>query len=109
MNQAHLEYVTQAYYIITFDREECSLAPTYAHTPAVKEIAAKLLDGANLFAAKLDPIIKAWGVNPPTELRSDLRVRLYHIRLNRGLDFDRSFLWDQIFSTGKRCTGWKCS
>ncbi|MBV8525828.1 MAG: hypothetical protein JOY71_27570, partial [Acetobacteraceae bacterium] len=32
------------------------------------------------------------------ELRTDLRVRLYHIRLNHGLDFDRSFLWDQIFS-----------
>jgi predicted outer membrane protein len=98
INPAGLEFVTEAYNIVTFDREECSLAPTYAHTPAVKEIAAKLLEGANLFAAKLDRIMKAWGINPPTELRSDLRVRLYHIRLNHGLDFDRSFLWDQIFS-----------
>ena len=98
MNPADLEFVTQAYYVITFDREECSLAPTYAHTPAVKEIAAHLLHEANAFAAKLDPIMKAWGINPPTELRTDLRVRLYHIRLNHGLDFDRSFLWDQIFS-----------
>ena len=98
LSETDLEFATQAWNLVTFDREECSLAPTYAHTPAVKEIAAKLLDGANMFAAKLDPIIKAWGVNPPTELRSDLRVRLYHIRLNHGLDFDRSFLWDQIFS-----------
>jgi predicted outer membrane protein len=98
MNQADLEYVIQAYNVITFDREECSLAPTYAHTPAVKEIAAHLLEGADLFAAKLDRMMQARGINQPTELRSDLRIRLYHIRLNHGLDFDRSFLWDQIFS-----------
>jgi predicted outer membrane protein len=98
MNPADLEFVTEAYNIITFDREECSLAPTYAQTPAVKEIAAHLLNDANAFAAKLDPIIKARGINPPAELRTDLRVRLLHIRLNRGLDFDRSFIDDQIAS-----------
>jgi hypothetical protein len=59
VNAADLEFVTQAYNIITFDHEECSLAPTYAHTPAVKEIAARLLNRANAFAAKLDPIVKA--------------------------------------------------
>jgi predicted outer membrane protein len=98
MNPADLEFVTEAYNVITFDREEASLAPTYAHTPAVKEIAAHLLNDANAIAAKLDPIIKAQGINPPTELRTDLRVRLLHIRLNRGLDFDRSFIDDQIAS-----------
>ena len=98
MNQADLEFVTEAYNLIRFDRAECSLAPAYAHTPAVKEIAAHLLNDADAFDAKLRPIIKAQGINRPTELRSDLRVRLYHIRLNHGLDFDRSFLWDQIFS-----------
>jgi putative membrane protein len=98
INSADLEFITQAYNIITFDREEASLAPTYAQTPAVKEIAAKLLNDANAFAAKLDPIIKAHGIELPTELRSDLRIRLLHSRLNRGLDFDRSFIDDQIAS-----------
>jgi predicted outer membrane protein len=98
MNAADLEFVTQAYNIIIFDREECSLAPTYAHTPAVKEIAARLLNRANAFAAKLDPIVKAQGIKPPTELRTDLRILLLHIRYNRGLDFDRSFIDDQIAS-----------
>ena len=98
MNQADLEFITQAYNIITFDREEASRAPSYAQTPAVVEIAAKLLNDANAFAAKLYPIMQARGINPPTELRSDLRVRLYHLRLNRGLDFDRSFIDDQIAS-----------
>ena len=98
MNAADLEFVTEGYNLVTFDREECSLAPTYAVTPAVKEIAAKLLNDANAFAAKADPIIKARGIKLPTELRADLRVRLYHIRLNRGLDFDRSFIDDQIAS-----------
>ena len=98
MNAADLEFVTEGYNLVTFDREECSLAPTYAVTPAVKEIATKLLKDANAFAAKADPIIKARGIKLPTELRADLRVRLYHIRLNRGLDFDRSFIDDQIAS-----------
>jgi predicted outer membrane protein len=98
MKAADLEFVTQAYNVITFDREECSLAPTYAQTPAVKEIAAELLNRANAFAAKLDPIIKARGINQPTELRTDLRVRLFHIRLDRGLYFDHSFIDDQIAS-----------
>ena len=64
MNAADLEFVTQAYNIITFDREECSLAPTYAQTPAVKEIAAELLNRANAFAAKLDPYHQGAGHQP---------------------------------------------
>ena len=95
VNQADLDFVTQAYNIIIFNREECSLAQTYAHSPEVKEIAAKLLKDTNAFAAKLEPIMKARGINPPTELRRDLRVRLYHLRLGYGLDFDRSFIDDQ--------------
>jgi predicted outer membrane protein len=94
VNQADLEFVTQAYNIITFDREECSLAQTYAQSPEVKEIAAKLLNDANAFAVKLDQFMKARDINPPTQLRTDLRIRLHHIRLNYGLDFDRSFLAD---------------
>src|SRR5208282_1148363 len=31
-------------------------------------------------------------------LRSDLRIRLFHIRRDSGLDFDRSFVDDQIAS-----------
>jgi len=93
-NQADLEFVTQAYDIIMFNREECSLAQTYAQSPEVKAIAAKLLKDTNVFAAKLEPIMQAQGISPPTQLRSDLRVRLYHLRLNQGLDFDRSFTTD---------------
>src|SRR5271165_5577670 len=94
VNQADLEFVTQAWNIITFDREECPLAQTYAHSPEVKEIAAKLLNDANAFAVKLDQFMKARGINPPTQLRSDLRIRLYHLYVNYGLDFDRSFMGD---------------
>ena len=95
VSQADLEFVTQAWNIITFDREECSLAQNYAHSPEVKEIAARLLNDANAFAAKLDQYMKARGINPPTQLRSDLRVRLYHLHINYGLDYDRSFMSDQ--------------
>lgn len=98
MNPADLEFVTQAYNIITFDREEGSLAPIYAQSPAVRKIAAELLNNANAFATQLDPIVKARGINLPTDLRTDLRVRLLHIRLDRGLYFDHSFIDDQIAS-----------
>jgi predicted outer membrane protein len=98
MNPADLDFVTEAYNLITFDREEGSLAPDYAESAAVKALAAHIVNDANAFAAKNIPVMKALGIKPPTELRTDLRVRLYHIRLNRGLDFDRSFVDDQIAS-----------
>ena len=56
------------------------------------------MNDANAFAAKAKPIVEAQGIKLPTELRTDLRVRLYHLRLDRGLDFDRSFIDDQIAS-----------
>ncbi|HKM61591.1 MAG TPA: DUF4142 domain-containing protein [Acidisphaera sp.] len=98
MNQADLEFVTRAYNVIQFDREECSLAPTYAQTPAVKQIAATMLGDANAFAARLDPIIKAQGIVPPTGLPNDLKIRLFQIHRQGGLDFDRVFIDDQIAS-----------
>ena len=98
MNPADLDFVTEAYNLIIFDREECSLAPTYAKSAAVEALAAHLLDDANAFAAKLDPILEAQGIKPPIKLRTDLRVRLLHIRLNRELGFDLSFIDDQIAS-----------
>jgi len=96
MNDADLDFVANAQNIISFDREECMLAQTQAQTPAVRALAVKLLADANAFDARLQPILQETGIKPPSVLRSDLRVRLGRMRLDRGLDFDRTFINDQI-------------
>ncbi len=95
---AEVAFVTNAYQIIHFDREEGNLAQAQAKDPRVKALAARLVDEANQFAAQLDPVAASAGIKPPTVLRDDLRVRLGHMRLSHGLDFDRSYLDDQIAS-----------
>ena len=98
LNQSDLEFVTNAFNIIEFDREECTLAATQAKVPEVRTLAAQFLQQANEFDARLRPIAASAGVKPPTVLRTDLRIRAGHLRLNQGLDFDRTFVEDQIVS-----------
>lgn len=98
MSPADLEFVTGAFNIIEFDRQECTLAQTQATMPEVRDLAAHLLQEANDFDAQLRPIAASAGVTPPTALSIDLRVRVGHLRLNQGLDFDRTFVEDQIAS-----------
>lgn len=93
---AEVSFVTNAYQIIKFDREEGDLAKTEAQDPRVKALAQDLVTEANQFAAQLDPVAASAGITPPNVLRNDLRVRLGHMRLQHGLDFDRSYLNDQI-------------
>jgi predicted outer membrane protein len=98
MSPGDLEFVTGAFNIIEFDREECTLAQTQAKLPEVKTLAAQLLQEANDFDARLRPIVAAAGITPPNVLRPDLRIRVAHLRLNQGLDFDSTFVEDQIAS-----------
>ena len=91
-------FVTNAYQIIKFDQEESTLAKTEAKDPRVQALAARLLDEANQFETQLAPVAASAGIKPPNILRNDLRVRLGHMRLQHGLDFDRSYLNDQIAS-----------
>lgn len=95
---AEVNFTTNAYQIIQFDREEGQLAQTQAKMPRVKAIAQQLTAEADQFAAKLDPVAAGAGIKPPTELRNDLRVRLGHMRIQTGFDFDRTYLDDQIAS-----------
>jgi len=98
MNQDDLDFVTDAFNIIEFDRQECTLAQTQSKTPEVRALAADLLQQANDFDMRLRPIAAEAGIKPPTVLRTDLRVRAARIRLGQGADFDRSFIDDQIVS-----------
>ena len=95
---AEVSFVTNAFQIIEFDRQEGKLAQTQARNPRVKALAAQLTDEANQFADKLAPVAADAGIRPPTELRNDLRVRLGHMQLQQGQDFDRTYIDDQIAS-----------
>ena len=95
---AEIDFTTNAYQIIQFDREEGKLAQTQAKMPKVKALAQQLAAEADQFAGKLDPVAASSGIKPPTELRNDLRIRLAHMRLQTGFDFDRTYLDDQIAS-----------
>jgi predicted outer membrane protein len=97
-NPGDVNFVTNAYQIIRFDQQEGAQANTEARDPRVKALAQRLVDEANQFEATLGPVAKSVGVTPPNVLRDDLRVRLGHMRLQHGLDFDRTYLDDQIAS-----------
>ena len=97
-NPHDLDFITNAYQIILFDRQEGQLAQTEAKDPEVRALAAQLLDEANRFAAELAPAAAELGIKPPTDLRYNLRVRLTHMRLQHGLGFDEGYIDDQIAS-----------
>ena len=97
-NPAEVKFTTDAYQIIEFDRQEGALARTQARSPAVKAISEQLTTQANEFASRLAPTAAAASIKPPSILRDDLRVRLGHMRLQQGLDFDRTYVGDQIAS-----------
>ncbi len=98
MSSSDLEFVTNAFDIIAFDRAECTLAQTQARSPEVRSLAAKLLADANQFDAQLRPIAMQAGITPPTVLPATLRNRAGRLRLGQGAQFDRAFLADQIVS-----------
>jgi len=64
----------------------------------VKAVAARLTNEADQYAARIAPLAKEAGIKPQDVLRNDLRVRVSHMRLQDGFDFDRSDLDDQIAS-----------
>jgi predicted outer membrane protein len=98
MSPDDLEFVTNAFNIIEFDRQECTIAQAQATTPQVRSLAVDFLKEANDFDAQLRPIAAASGITPPNILRTDLKVRAARLRLGQGLEFDKSFIEDQIVS-----------
>jgi predicted outer membrane protein len=95
-NQADLDFITNAYDVIHFDTELCQTAEQQATDPKVKAMAARILQEAEIFRAKVKPIADAEGIQPPQVLRNDLRIRLGHARLQTGTSFDQTFLADEI-------------
>jgi len=97
-SQFDRDFVTSAYQIILFDRAEGKMAQTEAQDPKVRQLAGKLVRQADEFDARLAPIAASLGIEPPTILDYDRRLRFGHMRLQRGLDFDATYISDQIIS-----------
>jgi predicted outer membrane protein len=95
---ADVAFITNAYDVIHFDNEVCMIADAHATNPKVKALAARILQETESFRIKIGPIAQADGIQPPQALRNDLRVRLVHARLQNGVDFDQTFLADEIAS-----------
>lgn len=98
MSSDDLEFVTNAFNIIEFDKQECTIAQAQAQTPQVRMIASDFLAQAIDFDAQLRPIAASAGITPPTVLRTDLKVRAARLRLGQGIEFDKTFIDDQIVS-----------
>lgn len=64
----------------------------------MRALSAKIVDNANQFAAGLAPIAAAEGIQQPNILDYGSRVRLSHMQLQHGLDFDEAYISDQIAS-----------
>ncbi len=97
-NKADARFITEAFQVIQFDRQEGEIARVQAKDPRVKALAEKLTREADDYAEQIHPLAEKLGIKPPTILREDLRVRLGRMRLQGGLDFDRTYLDDQIAS-----------
>jgi putative membrane protein len=105
VSKQDLDFVTYATAIIRFDKEEGQLAQKEAKDPAVLATANKMTSDANYFGAKINPAAARAGIKPPDVLPSDLRVRLGHMRLQQGIDFDKNYVNDQIYSHENNLAG----
>lgn len=92
------EFVTNAYQIILFDRAQGQIAQVQADDPRVRALAVRLMRQADEFDRRLAPIAASLGITPPTVLDRERRLRLGHMRRQGGLEFDTTYLDDQIAS-----------
>jgi putative membrane protein len=105
VSKQDLDFVTYATAIIRFDKEEGQLAQKESKNPAVLAAANKISSDADYFAAQIKPAAARAGIKPPDVLPSDLRVRLGHMRLQQGIDFDKNYVNDQIYSHENNLAG----
>ena len=98
MSPNDTEFVTNAFNIIEFDRQECNIVQSQSKNPEIRALAAEFLKQANDFDMRLRPLAASAGLKPPTVLRTDLRVRSGRLRLSQGRGLDRAFIDDQIVS-----------
>jgi putative membrane protein len=97
-NPYDVEFITNVEQIIMFDRAEGELAQTQAQSAEIRDFALDLVRQANEIDARVKPVAQQLGIRLPDVLRYDLRVRLGHMRYQHGLDFDQTYVDDQVAS-----------
>ena len=97
-NQTDVDSVTAAWSIIHFDQEEGKLAASSSKNAEVLAAAQSMTNAANFFESKLGPASAAAGITLPTALPTDLRIRLGHMTIQQGNEFDRYYVNDQLYS-----------
>ncbi len=93
-----IAFITSSTDIIQFDREEGKLAAKDSRNPAVLAEANRINSSAEYFAKQIYPAAARAGIKPPADLPTGLRVRLDHMHRQQGIDFDRDYVDDQIYS-----------
>lgn len=100
VSQTDLNFVTNAYNVVEFDRLAAAQAQTRAADPRVRALAADLLREANAFRDQVKPIADSMGIQPPDTVtfaqRPDLQVRVSDLIRTGGPSYDRGFLDDEI-------------
>jgi predicted outer membrane protein len=97
-NPADLAVVTQAQQVIMFNRALGKFAESDSERPEVRALAQDLVRQADALDAQLEPVTRQMNIRNPNVLRRDLRIRLGHVIYQHGLDFDETYLEDQVAS-----------
>lgn len=97
-SKTDVAFITSSTDIIQFDKEEGKLAAKDSRNPAVLAEANKINNSAEYFAKQIYPAAARAGIKPPADLPTGLRVRLDHMHRQQGIDFDKDYVNDQIYS-----------
>jgi len=96
LSQVDRDFLTQGYAIAAFTDAQSEIALAQAHNPEVRALAQRMMTETDRFEEAADRIAAETGIRKPNLLPADFRVRLYRLKLQGGLDFDRTFVLDQL-------------
>ena len=98
--QSDLHFITGLYNIVSFDRRVIGQEARRPSDPRVAALATQILDQANGFYAKVEPVAARNGIQPPEQVsltqQSDLHSRVAALMAAGKYDYDQEFLSDEI-------------
>ena len=98
--QSDLHFITGLYNIVSFDRTIIGQEARRPSDPRVAALASQILDQANGFYAKVEPVANRDGIQPPENVtltqQSDLHARVAALMAAGKYDYDQEFLSDEI-------------
>ena len=98
IGEGDVRFITDAYNLTMFDRDEGMLAPARTRNPAVLDMASYLARTGTHYQDLIRPAAARKGIEPPQVLDPKLQGRLGHTQQLDGVAFDRAYVDDQIYS-----------